>query len=134
MMRESLENRYSYFDRKEGKMILDITALEAATAKLPLWTDDMEEGFIERMEEARSKREVRLKELDEEIMKEKFPFKPDLPKKSNEEEDLDYNGSTEFMRRLEEDIDKRRAFKAKVLKSEPKKTEDRPLAGPWKPT
>jgi hypothetical protein len=126
---ETLMKRYSRFDRMAGKVIVNQEALDQAREGGIKWNEDMEAEFFARMSEQYAAREGRLKELDKTIMKEQYPFKPDIPKRNDDDSD-DEGG---FMRRLQESVDKKVAMAAKARKSAEAISQKPPIAGAWKP-
>jgi hypothetical protein len=130
---EDLKKRYSRFDRKAGKVVVDEAAIEKALAGPEAWNEDMEETFFGRMDEMMAKKLSGLKDLDAKIMEEQYPFKPTITKRHGDDEDEDEDGGTGFMRRLEDDLDKRRAAAAKAAKRNKKEEVQPPLGKPWKP-
>jgi hypothetical protein len=68
------------------------------------------------MRDGQQKKELSLKELDKKIITEKYPFKPSIKKNDGGEDgdDDDEGGAEEFLRRLEEDLEKRKLEKMKL--------------------
>jgi len=129
MEKEALLKRYSRFDRKEGKVVVNEAAMNKALEGSETWNEDMEEGFFTRMEEQLARKQSKLLELDKKIMEDQYPFKPVMPKRNDDDDDDDEGG---FMRRLEEDLEKRRAAARKYNKLNKKEAPPH-IEKAWKP-
>ena len=104
-------------EMKRKKMQEDeILAQKKFSEKYAQWTPELEKEFFARMDEALAARDRNLKQVEAEIKKEKYPFRPQQSTYSTHKEngeDFEQERSSEstraFLRRVEQDLEKRKA-------------------------
>ena len=116
ILKDKLRERFSRFDHNKGELIVDEKAIEKELNGPKSWNDNIQKGFFERQDFKLEKKLTKLKEVEDEIFQEKYPFKPAIKKKHNDDEDMEdeSSGIEEFLRRLEEDLERRRFERMKL--------------------
>ena len=110
--REQLERSENFRKKvEEDRLTEDLRRRE----KYPQWTSSLEREFFDRMDEALSRRERKLLQIEEELKNEKYPFKPNISSKHSAEflDSLDVDGigdgSKAFLERVRKDIQERKS-------------------------
>ena len=116
ILKDKLRERYSKFDHKKGELVVDEKAIERELNGARVWTDDIQKEFFDRQENSLEKKVTKMKEVEDKIYQEKYPFKPLIRKKQQDDEDMEdeASGIEEFLRRLEEDLERRRFERMKL--------------------
>ena len=119
------------FDKEKGKTVVVVEKIESLT-----WNESMENDFFDRMAAKLVAREKKKKQMEEKIVCENYPFKPQISSSSSkineklaEDEEEDDEGATKFekfLKRVDEDLENR--VQSNPQKYAKKKVDDAPLA------
>ena len=75
------------------------------------WDSKLQDEFFERMEKQQASRESKVEKIEDEVYTQKYPFKPTIHKREEDEIDYDdenYDPVEEFLSRYESDMENRK--------------------------